>query len=238
MKRSNLSLVTAVIWICAACLCFVMNKTLVGFMWLAVGVVNLISALCIMRRNKKVEAVKEKLEKTVNLEKEEIYSPHPLAFETIELSKEVHTISDEYAGYGYVVNKAFKPAKSHAAEVELLSAYAPDREYGQEGTVPCIAVVTDDEVYCAVEEYKEKKTFEGAVSIEPLEGRFLFRAKRDYHGDRMYFYGFEMEDGEYWDKAGLCLVYPSKYIGTEEEEKLMCVLDDAAGSLNIPIFGG
>ncbi|MCM1106382.1 MAG: hypothetical protein NC355_05505 [Blautia sp.] len=240
MKKINMSLVTAVIWICIACLCFVMNKTLAGIVWLAVGVVNLIFAVCIMQLNKKAEAVSERLEKTVNPEgKEKENYPHPLAAETIELSKEVHTISDEYdAGYGYVVNKAFKPAKSHAAEVELLSVYAPEEDYGQEGAVPYIAVQTDDEVYCAVEEYQERKTFEGAVSIEPLEGRFLFRAKRDYYGDRMYFYGFEPGGEAYWDKGGLCLVYPKKYIGTEEEEKLMRVLDEAAGSLNIPSFGG
>lgn len=101
---------------------------------------------------------------------------------TIELSEEVHTIYDEYIGYGYVVNKAFKPAKSHA-----------------------------------VEEYKESQTFEGAVSVEPLEGRFLFRAKRDCHGDMMYFYGFELEGDEYWDKAGLCLVYSPNMLGQKRK---------------------
>ena len=85
-------------------------------------------------------------------------------------------------------------------------------------------------MYCAVEEYKAGKTFDGAISIEPQEGMFLFKAKRAYYDDRMYFYGFELENEEYWDKAGLCLVYPKEYIGTEDEEKLMQILDEAARS--------
>ena len=58
----------------------------------------------------------------------------------------------------------------------------------------------------------------------------MFRAKRDYYGDMMYFYGFELEGEEYWDKAGLCLVYPKEYVGTKEEEKIMQILDEAAKS--------
>lgn len=152
--------------------------------------------------------------------------------ETIELSKEKHVITDTYSGYEYVINKAFKPVKSHAAEVELLCTYAPDDEYGEEGRVPYVAVQTDDMVYCAVEEYKERKTFDGALSIEPLEGKFMFRAKKEYYGDVMYFYGFELEREEYWDKAGLCLVYAKEYIGTAEEEKLIQLLDEAAESFH------
>ena len=104
----------------------------------------------------------------------------------------MHTIYDEYIGYGYVVNQAFKPVKSHAAEVELLCTYAPNNECGEEGNIPYIAVQTDDEVY---------------------------------------FYGFELEGEEYWDKAGLCLVYSKEYIGTEEE-KLMNILDEVAKSFS------
>lgn len=45
----------------------------------------------------------------------------------------------------------------------------------------------------------------------------------------MYFYGFEREEG-CWMQAGLCLVYPKEYAGTENEKKLMDVLDEAAKS--------
>lgn len=107
--------------------------------------------------------------------------------------------------------KTFKPAKSHAAEVELLCTYAPDNKFGEEGETPYIAIQTDD-----------------ATHIEPLEGKFLFRAKRKYYNDMMYFYGFELENEEYWDKAGLCLVYPKEYVGTDNEEKLIYVLDEVA----------
>lgn len=80
----------------------------------------------------------------------------------------MHSIFDEYIGYGYVIAKVFKPAKSHAGEVELLCTYAPDTEYG--------------------------------------------------------------EEGEYWTKAGLCLVYEKAYVGTESEKKMMNILDEAARS--------
>ena len=84
--------------------------------------------------------------------------------------------------------------------------------------------------YCVIEEYQENGTIEDAICIEPLEEKFLFKAKKEYYGDVMYFYGFELEDKEYWDKAGLCLVYPKEYLGTENERKLMHVLDEAAKS--------
>ena len=67
-------------------------------------------------------------------------------------AKEKHVICDDCSGYEYVINKAFKPAKSHAAEVELLCTYAPNDEYGEEGNVPYVAVQIDDMVYCAVEQ--------------------------------------------------------------------------------------
>ena len=148
---------------------------------------------------------------------------------SVELLSEVHY--DEYIGYGYMVDKAFKPADSHAGEVALLCTYAPHAEYGEEGVRPYIAVLNDDDVYCAVEEYKESNTFDGAISIESVDGIFLFKAKREYYEDMMYFYGFELDDEEaYWSKAGLCLVYSKEYVGKKEEEKLMQVLDEAAKS--------
>lgn len=213
MKKINISWIIGVIWILVACLLFSIDKVWVGKMWLAVGIINILRAIRIAQKDKQIDD-----------------NQHKMVMKTIELSNEVHTIYDEYIGYGYVVNKAFKPAKSHAAEGELLCTYAPNDEYGWEGDFPYIAVQIDDAVYCAVEEYKESKTFDGAISIEPLEGKFLFRAKRDYYGDMMYFYGFELEGDEYWDMAGLCLVYPQGYVGTEEEAKLMRVLDEAAQS--------
>ena len=231
MKKINASLITGIIWILIAFLFFGVNKIGVGLVWLVVGIITLIYGVRILQLNNKIDAMIIHLEEKVDVaDVEETLVKPRTVIEVIKPSNEVHTIYDEYIGYGYVVNKAFKPAKSHAGEAELLCTYAPSDEYGKEGNLPCIAVQTDDEVYCAVEEYKESKMFDGAISIEPMEGKFMFRAKRDYYGDMMYFYGFELEGEEYWDKAGLCLVYPKEYIGTKEEEKLIHILDEAAKS--------
>ena len=231
MKKINTSLIVGIIWIIVSFLFFAIDKIGVGLVWLVVGIITLIRAIRLIKLNNKIDEMMEHSEETAGVTvRDEDCTKTETVIETIHPSEEVHTIYDEYSGYGYDVNKAFKPAKSHAGEVDLLCTYAPLDEYGQEGNLPCIAIQTDDEVYCAVEEYKESKTFEGAISIEPLEGNFMFRAKRDYYGDMMYFYGFEPEGVECWDKAGLCLVYPKEYVGTKEEEKLMQILDEAAKS--------
>ena len=147
----------------------------------------------------------------------------------IKLAFHVHTISDQYIGYAYDVNKSFKPAKSHAGEVELLCTYAPDEDYGSEGNIPYIAVQEDDDVFCAIDEFKENGKIDNAMEITPLIDQFLFKAKMEYYGDIMYFYAFVQETG-FWQQAGLCLVYPTEYSGTEDEISLMKVLDAAAKS--------
>ncbi len=126
----------------------------------------------------------------------------------------------------YRINDAFKPAKSHS-EAELLSTYAPYEEYGKEGSVPYIAVQEDDAVFCAIDEFKENRTFEGAIEIVPLSEKYLFKAKREYFGDIMYFYAFICEKG-FWEQAALCLIYQKEYVGTDDEKKLISVLDEAA----------
>lgn len=147
----------------------------------------------------------------------------------IQPAFQVHTISDEYIGYAYDVDKAFKPAKSHAGEVELLCTYAPDEEYGNEGNRPYIAVQEDDDVFCAIDEFKENGKIDNVMELTPLTEQFLFKAKMEYYGDIMYFYAFIQETG-FWLQAGLCLVYPKEYSGTEDEKTLMKVLDTAAES--------
>ncbi len=111
----------------------------------------------------------------------------------------------------------------------MLSTYAPDAEYGTEGAVPYIAIQMDEDVYCAVEEFKERGTFTGAVEVTKLSGQFYFKARMEYYGDMMYFYGLDRCNG-FWENNGLCLVYPKAYVGTENETKLMHVLDEAAES--------
>lgn len=214
---------------------FSVNRIGVGMAWLLVGIVNLLYSFFVSYVDKKVQEIKRQSDETVSVtDEQEVYEQEcggkRTVPEIIEPVNEVHTVYDEYIGYGYDVDKAFKPAKSHAGEVELLCTYAPEKEYGTEGDFPYIAVQDCDEVYCAIEEYKENRTFKDAICIEPQEGMFLFRAKREYYGDIMYFYGFEFETDEYWNKAGLCLVYPKAYVGSKAEETLINILDAAAKS--------
>lgn len=156
--------------------------------------------------------------------------------EDIVLASASHLVEDVEYGDGdssyrisFLVNDAFKEAKSHAGEVEMLSTYAPAEEYGQEGTFPYLAIQLDDEVYTAVEEFKQTGAFTGAIEITPLSGKYYFKAKREYYGYIMYFYGMDRCDG-FWENNGLCMIYPKMYVGTENEVRLMRVLDEAAES--------
>lgn len=156
--------------------------------------------------------------------------------EDIVLASSSHVVADEIFGEGdssylisFKVNDAFKEAKSHAGEVEMASAYAPMDEYGKEGTFPYVAIQSDDEVYNAVEEFKENGTFTSAIEITTLSEKFYFKAKMEYYEHMMYFYAMDRCDG-FWENNGLCMVYPKVYAGTENEKKLMTVLDEAANS--------
>ncbi len=136
----------------------------------------------------------------------------------------------------FAINDAFEEGKSHAAEVGMLNTYASNDEYGREGDLPYVAVQMDDEVYSAVEAFKANGTFEGALELTPLSGKFYFKAKMEYYGDMMYFYGLDRCDG-YWENNGLCMVYPKSYVGTESETKLMRVLDEVAESYKEELIG-
>ena len=154
----------------------------------------------------------------------------------IILAPTSHVVEDEAYGdedsrylVSFRVNDAFKEATSHAGEVELLHTYAPQAEYGEEGTLPYLAIQLDDEVYNAVEEFKEKGTFTGAIDLTALSGKFYFRAKMKYYKYIMYFYGMD-RCGGFWENNGLCMVYPKEYAGTVNEKTLMRILDEAAES--------
>lgn len=156
--------------------------------------------------------------------------------ENIVIASSYHTVKDDFYGDGdskYIIsfqlNDSFKEAQSHAGEVEMLNTYAPFDEYGEEGTYPYVAMQLDDKVYDAVSEFKEKGTFTGGIEIIPLTNHFYFKAKMEYYGYMMYFYGLDRCDGS-WENNGLCIVYPKKYVGTENERVLMNVLDKAAES--------
>lgn len=67
------------------------------------------------------------------------------------MKDEIYGDDDSRYLLSFKVNDAFKEAKSHAVEVEMLSSYAPADEYGTEGAVPYMAIQIDGEVYSAVE---------------------------------------------------------------------------------------
>ena len=113
--------------------------------------------------------------------------------------------------------------------VEMLHTYAPDSEYGVEGACPSLAVQCDDEVYCAVEAYKETGAVPEALALTPLSGPCYFKARIEYYGNLMYFYGMDLCGGTL-EHHGLCMVYPKALAGTEAEGKLTAVLDEAAES--------
>ena len=156
--------------------------------------------------------------------------------EEIALASSSHTVEEEHYGdndseyiVSFQINDAFKDAESHVAEVDTLHTYAPSKEYGEEGTYPYLAVHLDNPVYKAVEEFKEKGTFQGAIELTKLSGKFYFKAKMEYCQHMMYFYGLDRLDG-FWENNGLCMVYQKEYVGTENEKKLMSVLDEVAES--------
>lgn len=151
-------------------------------------------------------------------------------FEEDNEDSTTHLISDEYMWgndeyrISYKISNDFQEAKSHS-ELELLASYAPGEEYGREGDVPYVAVGEDELVY----EYMNDGSVEGAIDFVTLKEKFLFKAKKEYYGDMMYFYAFERcyEGGGY---ACLFIVYPMEYVGTKDEDKMIQILDDAAQS--------
>lgn len=158
----------------------------------------------------------------------------PLPKGEIVLAPSSHIAEEIFYGEGeyrttFRVNDAFKPAKSHAGEVDMLHTYAPNAEYGEEGTYPCLAILSDDVVYTAVEEFKETGIVKGVLEYTPLSGTFYFKARIRYYEHLMYFYGMDCCEG-YFENQGLCLIYPKALVGTETEQRLMAVLDEAAES--------
>ncbi|MCI9579224.1 MAG: hypothetical protein HFF98_10315 [Oscillibacter sp.] len=152
------------------------------------------------------------------------------------LASTSHTAEEIFYGDGdseyrtsFRVNDAFKPAKSHAGEVDMLHTYAPNAAYGEEGTYPCLAILSDDVVYTAVEEFKETGVVKGVMEFTPLSGTFYFKARIRYYENLMYFYGMDCCGG-YMENQGLCIIYPKALVGTEIERKLTAVLDEAAES--------
>lgn len=127
------------------------------------------------------------------------------------------------------IDEVFEHVDSPAAEVEMLSIYNPDKDNFDEYAKPYVGIFLEQFVYDAVEEFKKSKTVKGAIQLTPLNGRFYFKAKKQYHEDMMYFYGLDRYDG-FWENNALAVVYPKSYVGTSDEEKVIKMLDEAAES--------
>lgn len=146
-----------------------------------------------------------------------------------------HRVEDTVCGddrdytISYMINDSFKDAKSHAAEVEMLSTYAPNSEYGDEGTYPYVAIQLDDTIYSAVDEFKKTGKIKNAIECTALSGQFYFKAKMSCGDDIIYFYGFD-KCGELGLNSGLGMFYKKAMLNTQDEKKLMKVLDDVAAS--------
>ena len=145
----------------------------------------------------------------------------------IVLSGTMHTIDDDI-GFAYEIDDTFRQTKSHAMEVEALSVYAYGKEEWTEADNPSVSVLTDDRIVEAIEEYKEKGTVSNVLQYEAADGMFLFRAKMEYYGDRIYYYAFEAEREDAEWQLGLCMMYPKEYEDTENEAILKRVLDEVA----------
>ena len=200
-----------------------------GFFDKVVKVVDLIS-----KAGEQIENVVESQKAAGN--KNAVENHQASKLEDIVILSSYHTVEEEefaeddsvYA-ISFSINDSFKEVESHAGEVIMLNTYAPGDEYEDEGKIPYVAIQIDDSVYEPVEEFKNTGTFKGAIEITPLSGKFYFKAKREYCGNIMYFYGLDRCDG-FWKNNGLCMVYPKTYAGTENEVKLMRVLDEVAES--------
>ena len=143
----------------------------------------------------------------------------------IILSGEKHLISASDSIYEYEIDESFKAAEEHPEELSLISVYAPDKDSWNENDLPNVCILQDEWISYAVQQFKEYGTFQNALEAEPADGsEFLFKAKIEYYGNMMYLYCHEKYN------ICFCINYPMEYVGTEKEEILKRVLDEAAGS--------
>lgn len=154
----------------------------------------------------------------------------------IILAQTSHLVEDEFDGVtvSFKLNDSFVHMESHAMEVPIIEVYAPgcDPEYDDidEETLPSICIMCDDTVYEACESFKQNGSIADAVFCESIKGKFMFRAKLPYYDDQLvYMYCFDMADGV-WENTALCVIYPKEYENTNDENKLMAILDEAAES--------
>lgn len=135
-----------------------------------------------------------------------------------------------------MMNDSFKEAKSGACEVSFLYTYAPGKEYGDD-ELPYFAIQMDDPVYNAVEEFRNSGKISNAYEAMALDGKFICKAKINYGNEIMYLYGID-RCGGYWKNNALCMVYEKAMLGTENEKKIMKIMDEIAASYSEIIVQG
>ena len=147
-----------------------------------------------------------------------------------------HLVEDEFdeVSISFKVNDSFVHVESHAMEVPIVEVYAPgcDPEYDDinEATFPSISLLCDEVAYEACESFKEIGDIPGAIECQALKGIFKFCAKLPYDNELLiYMYGFDMADGAL-ENTALCVIYPKEYEGTNDEKRLIAVLDESAKS--------
>lgn len=145
--------------------------------------------------------------------------------------------SDAGIPYSFSLSESFVESRSHAAEIDLIYAYAPDcgedflsDEYVIDNELPYFIISGGEQaVYDAVEQFKKSGSIAKADIFEKVNmGKMLFRARIPYFNEIMYFYGFDK--GYSWKNMGIGVIYNKKYKNTELEKLLMKATDEAAST--------
>lgn len=128
----------------------------------------------------------------------------------------------------FMLSGDFIEFNSHC-ELDPAFQYEPDNnedytEYKQHYS--CIFFGEPDEIYDAVEEYREKGTV-GRDFRKIENGTYLFAATVDYCGDNLRIYAFSGNTAK-GEHSAVALQYCKDLEGTALEKKLIAALDEAA----------
>lgn len=125
------------------------------------------------------------------------------------------------------INDAFINDNSGAGEVNMYCPYAPNGEDSQD--ILYFAIINDQTIYSAVEEFKNTGRISRAYESMPLNGKCFCKAKMNYGDNIVYLYGID-RCGGYWENSALCMVYKKEFFGTETEKTIMKMMDEIVES--------
>ena len=111
--------------------------------------------------------------------------------------------------------------------------YDPTKDKGslKDDMLPAVMILYDEKLERVVNSCIKKGSCKGVTDIVPMNGYFDFKAKMEYKGDLMYFYSVNLCAGEL-SHFLLTVIYPKSYENTENERKLMDLLDMAANTFS------